>query len=219
MFGNFLNKFKTDAIFKAKVLLSLSLAFNIGYAVFLFVAGLMQQSKWFLVMAVYNTLLALTRLFAFGQIKPNKSTRSKIKAMRLCGYFLLIINIVVSAMMFLLIGGEHVVKHHEIVVITIAAYTFYTLTMAIVNSAKHIKNMDYTSMLIKIISLTAASVSMATLTDTMLATWGGEDLTLRSIILPILCVAIALYIIIGAILMIRMSNKYLRKLNDEESGK
>ena len=219
MFGNFLNKFKTDAIFKTKVLLSLSLAFNIGYAVFLFVAGLMQQSKWFLVMAVYNTLLALARLFAFGQIKPNKSTRSKNKAMRLCGYFLLVINIVVSAMMFLLIGGEHVVKHHEIVVITNATYTFYTLTMAIVNSAKHIKNMDYTSMLIKIISLTAASVSMATLTDTMLATWGGEDLTLRSIILPILCVAIALYIIVGAILMIRMSNKYLRKLNDEESGK
>ena len=57
---------------------------------------------------------------------------------------------------------------------------------------------------------------MATLTNTMLATFGEDNLLLRKIILPLLCGAIAIFIIVCAILMIRKATIDIRTLKNEE---
>ena len=136
--------------------------------------------------------------------------------MRACGCFLLAINLAFSAMIFLVIYGNRYVKYHEITVITLAAYTFASMTVAIINCVKYLKKKDYLHSCAKIISLVSVSVSLVTLTNVMLSTFGEDELLLRSIVLPILSVFVSVFIIVCAILMIRKANLALRNLNDEK---
>ena len=215
MFSAFLKRIKDDKDYRIRCFLLISLVFNFVYALFLFIVSKVYFSKWFFIMSVYYGLLSIARLFIFFQTKQNK-LRKKILLMRICGYFLFLLNLVVSVLMFVLIYTTHNVEHHEITVITLATYTFSTLTFAIIGSVKHIKNNDHVYSCIKVISLISASVSLVTLTNTMLATLGKEKLLLRSIILPILCGAVAIFIIVCAVLMIIKANFDLRNLKNEQ---
>ena len=216
MLSSILDRIKRDAHFRIKTFLFLSFVFNVAYSIFLLIVSQIYSSKWFFVMSIYYGLLSSARIFILTQINPEKELRSKITTMRACGYFLLLINIVVSSMMFILIYGNTIIKHHEITVITLATYTFSSLSFAIISSLKQLKQNNHVYSCAKIISLTSASVSLATLTNTMLATFGEDNLLLRSIVLPILCGAITLFIIVSAFLMVYKATLDLRKLKNEK---
>ena len=212
MFSAFLKKIKDNIEFRIKLFLLISLIFNFGYAIFLFVVSQVYFSKWFLVMSLYYALLSTARIFIFFETNPKNSLRKKILIMRACGYFLFLLNLVVSVMVFLLIYTAPYTKYHEIIVITLATYTFSALTIAIVNIVRSLKKNEYVYSCVKMISLISASVSMLTLTNTMLATFGSENELLRSIILPILSGVVAIFIIVCAILMIKKANNDLKVL-------
>lgn len=211
-----IERVRFDVPYRIKLFLRLSFIFNLAYSAFLFIISRIYSSKWFFVMSIYYGLLSMARVFVYLQLSPKKQLVSKIKTMRACGFFLLSINLVFSTMMFLLIHGNQYVKHHEIIVITLATYTFTSLTMAIINSIKYLRKTDHLHSSAKIISLISASVSIVTLTNTMLSTFGEENLLLRSIILPILSAFVAVFIIACAIFMIRKANSDLRILKNEK---
>ena len=208
-------RIKKDASFRVKFLLCASFLLNIAYAVFLFVVGQLYATRWFLVMSAYYGVLSVARVFTFLRLAPQKRLAVKIKTMRDCGIFLLLIDLVVSVMMQFLVFGDRMVSYHEITVITLATYTFSSLTVAIVSSVKSLKRNDHVYSCVKMLSLTSASVSMVTLTNTMLGTWGKENIALRSIILPILSVVVAIFILVCAILMIKKAHYDLRILKNE----
>ena len=191
----FLTKLKQDKPFRIKLFLCLSVIFNAVYAIFLFVVGKNTTSKWFFVMSLYNAVLCCVRLYVFSRINKGYSGSMGIKTMRLCGCCLLLINLVVATMMFILINGDREIEYHQITVITLATYSFATLTFAIVNTIKYLRTNEHVLSCVKLISLISASVSLVTLTNTMLATFGEENLLLRSIILPILCAVVSIFII------------------------
>ena len=215
MLSTFLKKIKSNTEFRIKLFLFISLIFNFGYASFLFVVSRIYFSKWFFVMSIYYALLSAARIFIFFEINPNNTLRKKILSMRACGCFLLLLNLVVSVMVFLLIYTVPPAKYHEIIVITLATYTFSALTLAIINIVKYLKKNDHVYSCAKVISLISASVSMLTLTNTMLATFGGDDTMLRRIILPIFSGVVAIFIIVCAILMIKKANNDLKVLKNE----
>ncbi len=219
MVSDFLKRIKIDTRFRMKTFLCLSFVFNAVYALFLFVVSQFNFSKWFFVMSIYYGLLSLARIFVFFQVNVEKTLFSKIKTMRACGIFLFLINLVVSTMMFILIYKGRYVQHHEITVIALATYTFSSLTVAIVTSVKQLKKNDYVYSCVKVISLISASVSIVTLTNTMLATFGEENMLLRSIVLPALSVVVSVFIIASAIAMIGKANSKLRELKNEQERK
>lgn len=216
MVREFWSKVKQDTDYRIKLFLFLSLAFNFAYALFLFIISRVYASKWFFIMSAYYALLSVARIMIYFQTTPKKRLKIKLLTMRICGYFLLLLNVVVSVMMFILIYTVPPVQHHEITVITLATYTFSAFTIAIVGSVKYVKKKERIYSCIKILSLLSASVSMVTLTNTMLATWGGEDTLLRSIILPILSGVVAIFIVACAVFMIKTANSDLRTLKNEE---
>ena len=205
--------------FRRKTFLCASFVCNAVYALFLLAVSQASFSKWFFVMSIYYGLLAAARIFIFLQVKCEKKLILQIKTMRACGIFLFLINLVVSAMMFFLIYKGGYVKHHEITVIALATYTFSSLTVAIVSSIKQLRKNDYVYACVKAISLISASVSLVTLTNTMLVTFGEENVLLRSIILPLLSGTVAVFIIVSAVFMIRKANLNLRKLGNEQERK
>ena len=64
--------------------------------------------------------------------------------------------------------------------------------------------------------MVSAAVSITTLTSTMLATFGEDNEALRWVILPMLCVAVSVFIITVAVFLIRKANACLRS---EKNGK
>lgn len=217
--SNFFNKIKNNTDYRIKFFLLLSLLFNTTYACFLYIVGNIYSSSWFLVMAIYYGLLSCIRAYIFRIIiNPEKilSQKNKAKTMRTCGFSLLLINIVVSVLIFILIYRHTPIKHHEITVITLAVYSFAFLSIAIVGSIKFIKKNDYLYTSLKLIMLVSASISMVTLTNTMLASFGESNEQLRMIILPILSAFVSILIIFTAITMIVKSNKKLRTLHNEK---
>ena len=64
--------------------------------------------------------------------------------------------------------------HHEITTIALAAYTFTSLTFAIINTVKYRKYHSPVYSASKAISLASACVSLLTLESTMLTTFGNE---------------------------------------------
>ena len=77
MFSAFLKKIKDNIEFRIKLFLLISLIFNFGYAIFLFIVSQVYFSKWFFVMSLYYTLLSTARIFIFFEINPKSSLRKK----------------------------------------------------------------------------------------------------------------------------------------------
>ena len=213
-FSDLVKRVKESEPFRIKFILRLSLTFNFLYSCFLFCISLIYSSNWFLLMSIYYGMLCVVRIFLL--VKIEQTSLQKIIVMRRCGYFLLVLNCVVSAMMLVLNFRENNVGYHEIVVITIATYTFSTLTLAVVGSVKQYKKSDRIYFSIKIISLISSCVSMVTLTNTMLATFGSDNDSLRRIILPILSGMVSVFIILSAVFLIFKANLDLRMLKNEK---
>ena len=167
-------------------------------------------------MSIYYALLSIVRIYTFCRTSSTKREIQKVVTMRNCGYLLFLLNLVVSVMMFVLIYTTRQVKYHEIIVIALATYTFTDLTIAILSVVKYIKKKDYDYSTIKTISLISSVVSMVTLTNIMLATFGGDNEPLRKVILPIFCGVVAIFILANAIIMIIKSNSKLRIIRNEK---
>ena len=214
---SFFKRLKDDYDYRMKVLLCSSMAFNMAYAIFLFVVSQIYLSNWFFVMSVYYGLLSSARIFAFKQLDPNIDRTKKLKTLLTSGVFLLFIDLVVSVLMFILIYTNKYVVHHEITVITLALYTFVTLPMAIVNTVRATKEKEPVHASIRALSLTSASISLVTLTNTMLSTFGGEEVqTLRRYMLPILSGIVSVIIIVIAIIMIVKASFELKDKNEKD---
>ena len=123
---------------------------------------------------------------------------------RACGIVFLIMNMALALMIFFMVYWNRTFEHHEITTITLAAYTFTSLTFAIINTVKYRKYNSPVYSASKATSLASACVSMLTLESTMLTTFGKETMRLtdRRILLGVSGGAISAFIIAMAIYMI-----------------
>ena len=136
---------------------------------------------------------------------------------RACGWIFLVMNLALSLMIFFMVYWNRTFVHHEITTIAMAAYTFTSFTMAVVNIVKYRKYNSPVYSASKVISLAAACVSLLTLESTMLTTFGQENsVQFRQVMLAATGIAIVLFIIVMAIYMIVQSNKKLQAIRREE---
>ena len=145
--------------------------------------------------------------------KAGERMREELIRYRNCGIVFLVMNFTLSLMTFFMVYWDKTFIHHEITTIAMAAYTFTTFTIAIINIVKYRKYKSPVYSASKAISLAAACVSMLTLTSTMLTTFGeGNEILMRRIMLGSLGGVISVFIIGMAIYMIANAGKQLRKI-------
>ena len=200
-----------------------SLIWNTAYAVFQLGLGFWHHSFWFYSLAGYYIALAVMRFFLVqhtSKYKPGERMKEELVKYRACGIVFLLINITLSAMVFFMIYWNRTFNHHEITTIALAAYTFTSLAVAIMNVIKYRKYNSPVFSASKAISLAAACVSMLTLESTMLTTFsdGTMDLTTRRIMLGATGGVISVFIIVMAIYMIVQSNKKMKILKTAEEA-
>lgn len=155
---------------------------NVAYTVYNGVLGVMHQSEWFITMAVYYSLLGIMRYHAVhtGRKISRMEDQSLIKKKELSvikteGILLLLLNLALSGVVLLTIVQDTAKRYSEIMVITIAAYTFYKIITSVINMIKVRKLQSPILITIRNISVADALVSVLTLQMTMLASFQGRS--------------------------------------------
>ena len=175
------NRYLTDVAFRTHVSLYISLAINLlyvgmnGYSYRLF------RSVWFIILAVYYMILAVMRFLLLEYVRKRgigKERLGELKKARFCSYILLTLNFVLTGSVLMILYHNKGFEYKGILIFAIAAYTFYTTILAIVNLIRYRKYKSPVMTTTKIISLSAALVSMLSLETAMFSQF-GENMSIE----------------------------------------
>lgn len=202
---------------RMNVILSGNVLWNGAYGALQLGLGIYHRSAWFYSLAAYYACLAMMRFFLVRHTlhhEPGTEQKQELRYYCVCGWVFLLVNLALSGMMFYMIHKNRVTRHHEITTIAMAAYTFTTLTMAIVNTFRYRKLGSPVVSASRAVSLTAACVSMLSLENTMLVTFSDGNMTAhtRQLFLGLSGGAISIFIVVMAIYMIVNANRTLNNL-------
>jgi len=220
--NKYAKKYFNDVQLRINISLYGTLIWNVAFAIFQLVLGFYHKSFWFYAMFAYYAMLGIMRFFLVNhtrKYKANEETKIEIKKSIFCGWLLVFMNIALAVIILFMVVFNKTFNHHMITTIVIAAYTFFTFIIAIINLIRYrkYKSPIYTSA--KIISLIAGSVSMLTLERIMLTTFGTNESQLFSaIILPITGFAVISFAITMAAIMIVKGNKSLKILSQQKKN-
>lgn len=198
-----------------------TLIWNTAYGVFQMGLGFWHRSFWFFSLAGYYIALAVMRFFLLRHTRryaPGEALPEELRRYRACGIVFLLMNLALGLMIFFMVYWNRTFVHHQITAIAMAAYTFTSFTLAIVNMKKGRRYQSPVYSASKAISLSAACVSMLTLESTMLTAFGGEeaDPMMGKLMLGGTGAALTLFIVIMAVNMIVNGTKKLREWNNGE---
>lgn len=220
--NRYARKWQEDTRLRVNVALYGSFFWNIAYALFQLWLGFYHHTFWFYSLGAYYICLALMRFFLLLHTRryaPGEKMKTELVRYRTCGWVFLAMNLALTVIVFFMVYWNRTFNHHEITTIAMAAYTFVTLTVAIVNIVKYRKYNSPVFSAAKAISLAAALVSMLTLESTMLTTFSDSTMSVseQKLMLGLTGAAISAVIVAMAIYMIVKGTKKLKA--EVENGK
>lgn len=174
----FVKRYFDNPIFKARVSLYLGLLINLAYIFMKLISGIYYRSLWLIALAVYYILLAVMRIFLVGydiRHKFGENLSYELRRYRLIGILLLVMNLSLMIIVVLVVKQNKGFEYPGLLIYAMAAYAFYSVTLAIINIVKAGKHGSPAVSAAKAINLVAAMVSMLSLTTAMLAQFGGND--------------------------------------------
>lgn len=147
-----------------------TLLVNISYSFYNMILGISTHSWWFTTIGVHYSFLSLMR---FAVLTTKKKIHKK-KLRTFTGAMLMITSLPLAGMVILTSFKDRGVIHHEIVMITIALYTFTKITLATLNLVKSRNNkISVTINTLNHISFADAAVSIFALQRSMLVSFEG----------------------------------------------
>ena len=211
-------RYASDVQLRINLSLFGSFLFNAVYAAFQLGLGFWHHSVWFYSMAGYYLLLGLMRLMLVKYTRthlPGQQLEMEWKTYRLCGILLLLMTVVLTIFILYFVLRIREFRHHEITTISMAAYTFASLTLAIVNAFRYKRYGSPAYSAAKAISLVSAIVSVLTLENAMLTAFGQDNSELfRQIMLGATGAAVVCAVQGIAIYMICNAGKKLKAIHN-----
>lgn len=202
-----------------------SLCINLAFGVFYLVSGILTDSVWTISNGGYYMLLSLCRtvLVICGHrllriTNPEKHSRLSWQGFRACGMVMLLLNLAMTVMTVQMIFREQGKTYHEILVIAMATYTFYKLTVALIRVFQCRCNGSPVMGAARNVELMAAMMSLFSLQTAMMGAFGGEfgEVHLMNILTGS---AVCILGIFGAVGMIIHGGTRLKELGEMKNGK
>lgn len=152
--------------FRMVLTAALGFLLNLLYALYHGMLGVIGMSVWFITMCAYYTVLGTMRLSAVlcerrGGAAASDDTEYFV--MKLSGVLLVLLSLVLAAVNYISLSQNITAKYGEITMITIAAYTFYKITMAVIRAVRQRKNPSPLLAVIRTISYAEVAASVLTL--------------------------------------------------------
>ena len=216
-------KYMTDIFYRSHVSLYVSLSMNLMYIVVNVVSYFQQGSMWFTVLAVYYAILAVMRYLLLRFFSLNKKGRSlsrysELKRCVVCSSVMLTLNFVLSGAVLMILFVGRGFEYEGMLIYVMAAYTFYTTTHAIIDLIKYRKLKSPVMTTSKMITLSAALVSMLSLETAMFSQFGSEMAESdKQLMIMLTGAGVSLTVIGLSLLMIIRSAKEMAEIKNPES--
>ena len=212
----------TDMPFRTRVSLYGSLAVNLLYVALNVTSGILYQSAWFYILALYYTILAAMRFLLVrfaNRVGIGKNRFKELCRSRLCGYILLTVNLFLSGAVLLIVYRNKGYEYHGILIYIMASYTFYITTLAVINLIKYRKLGSPVMTMAKIINMAVALVSMLSLETAMFSEF-DKDMSSENQQLMIMLTGAGVSIIIVAmsIYSIVKNTVEIKKIKENDYG-
>lgn len=180
LYGNrYAGRVLTEKELRIRISLYGGLLLNICFAIFKVIMGILYQSKWLFAMAGYNTILSGMRfvLVYRDQINLHKESdyERKIQGLhsyKACGWMMLLLNSAISVIVVMVVFDNQTIVYPGFMIYAIAAYSFYCLTMGIINLVKYWHRDNPVFSAVKRIGMAKALVSIFTLQVAMITQFG-----------------------------------------------
>lgn len=171
------HRYLTDPAFRTHVSLYASLTVNLLYVGVNILSCFLYRSMWFVVLAGYYTILAVMRFLLVRYVRINQlgvNRLGELQRARLCSCILLLLNFALTGAVMMILYQNRGFEYHGILIYVMASYTFYSTAHAIVGLVKYRKYQSPVMTTSKVISLSAALVSMLSLETAMFSQFGGD---------------------------------------------
>lgn len=153
-----------------------SLIFNLSYALGNAVLGFATRSWWFVTLCLYYAVLGVMR---FCVLRMQEATVRDTR--RRAGFGFLALSICLFGVLILCAVRDRGVRHHPIIMIAIALYTFIKLGIALCSLIRSSRFPSHTAQLLRRISFADTLVSIASLQRSMLVSFDGMgEATIRA---------------------------------------
>ena len=209
-------RYLTNAAFRVRVSLYSSLMINAAYSIFKLIVGVVYGSLWWGAVAVYYILLALMRFVLLRYMQKsgeNGGILYEFRCYRLCGILMLILNLSLSAIAVQMVREGKGYAYPGVMIFAVAAYTFYTVTISIVDLIRYRKYKSPVISAAKAIRFAAALVSLRSMETAMLAQF-GEDEAFRRLMTACTAAGVCTIVLGVSVYMIVRANREIGRLDE-----
>lgn len=154
---------------------AVSFFINLLYALYNGGLGILNKSLWFVTMCAYYTILSTMRFCAVLCSRkqcPSTSADMAYFVMKLSGVLLAVLSFILTGVVYISLSENIAAKYDTVIMITIATYTFYKITMAVMRAVKQKENPSPLLAVLRTIGYADVAVSVLTLQRSMLASFG-----------------------------------------------
>ena len=212
------NRYMTDAAFRTKVSLHISLGIHLLYVGINVMLAFTNKTRWFGILAGYYLILAVMQflLLKYAIKKEIGTDRfGELRRARMCSVILLNLNFVLSGAVLMILYQNKGFEYQGILIYAMAAYTFYTTISAIVDLVKYRKYKSPVMTTTKIIALSSALVSMLSLETAMFSQFGqGMSLEGQRLMIMLTGAGISMAVIGMSAYMIIKTSEELKIQNE-----
>lgn len=208
-------RYLTDRALRTQLFFYLSLGISLLYVGINLLNWYWSRSWWFVVLSCYYVIMAVMRFLLVRYVRRKGIGTDMIgewKRARLCACILLLVNLSLSGAVLMILYQHKGYDYPGMMIYVMAAYTFYATVHAIVEIVRQRALGSPVMSAARIISLSAALVSMLNLETAMFAQFGKDMAPEHQRLFIILTGAgISLTVIILSLLLIVSATKNIRR--------
>lgn len=210
------HRYLTDHYFKVRSSLLLSFVVNVCYAGFKLICSILYTSFWDGALAVYSILLCAVRVYLIRRVPAEQQEpdiNRELRYYRTTGFFLIALDIALSGIATQIVRDGQGSDYPGMLIYVAALYAFYSLTLAIFNTAKFRKFNSPVLSAAKAVNLTTALVSIFNLETAMIAQFGADQVYFRLVMTACTAFAVCVIVLGTAIFMVISANNKLGRLS------
>ncbi|MCQ2799646.1 MAG: hypothetical protein MJ228_02620 [Bacilli bacterium] len=170
-----INHLKSDSERRAFFFAFISALICFAYAAYNGVLGILKSSIWNGSICVYYLLLLVIKMLLVVENKREFDEKRRNRVVFFSFFIMLVITLAMITPAILLINNKREYNLGLIPAISMAAYTTYSITMAIINFSKAKTNNNLLLNNIRIINVIAALMSVIVLQNTLILANGGME--------------------------------------------
>lgn len=156
----FTNALLEDYGYRTIVFSVVSFIINVAFISFVTVMAFMSKTAWYFTITVYYIILAIMKGNVFYSKRKYNTEEKQAKTYRFSGIMFIVMTLVFSGVIVLIYKANHYFEYAGLLIYAVAAFTFYKLTLAIINIFKARKHDDMYLQNIRNINLASALISI-----------------------------------------------------------